>query len=128
MISNKTSYQIKDLIEFTNTLQALKKENNNYKRLIQKLLSQKEAKIEGVSMVNVARIFMKEGFIVSFIDEIKNHKTPDIKINNHDNIDTFYIEITKLNNSDNQNHIGDNYNFFHEQFNYVQPLLSFYGK
>lgn len=128
MISNKTSYQIKDLIEFTNTLQVLKKEDNNYNRLIQKLLSQKEAKIEGVSTVSVARIFMKEGFFVSFIDEIKNHKTPDIKISNPNNTDTFYIEITKLNNSDNQNHISDNYNFFHEQFNYVQPLLSFYGK
>ena len=37
-------------------------------------------------------------------------------------------QITKLNNSDIQNEISDNYNFFHKQFNDIQPLFSFYGK
>lgn len=128
MISNKTPYQIKDLIEFTNTLKILKKEDNNYKRLIQKLISQKEAKTEGVSMANVARMFSKEGFTISFLDEIKSRKTPDIKISNQNNIDVFYIEITKLNDSDYQNQIRDNNIFFHKQFNNIKPLLSFYGK
>jgi hypothetical protein len=128
MISNKTAYQIKDLIEFTDTLQILKKEDNNYNRLIQKLLSQKEAKTEGISLVNVARMLLKEGLIISFIDEIKNSKSPDVKVVNPNNKDIFYIEITKLNYSDNQNEISDNYNFFHKQFNDIQPLFSFYGK
>ena len=128
MISNKTVYQVKDLIEFTDTLQILKKENNNYDRIIQKLISKNEAKIEGISLVEVARMFLKEGLIISFIDEVKNAKSPDVKIINPNNMDFFYIEITKLNNSDNQNHLRDNYNFFHEQFNNVQPLFSFYGK
>ena len=128
MISNKTAYQIKDLIEFSDTLQLLKKEDNNYNRLIQKLLSQKEAKTEGISLVDVARMFLKEGLTISFIDEIKNSTSPDVKITNPNNNDVFFIEITKLNDSDNQNEIRDNYNFFHKQFNDIQPLFSFYGK
>lgn len=128
MISNKVPFQVKDLIEFTETLQILKKENNNYNRLIQKLLSKNNAQTEGISLVNVARMFLKEELIVSFIDEIKNKRTPDIKINNPNNDDVFFIEITKLNNSDYQKEISDNYNFFHNQFNNVQPLLSFFGK
>jgi adenylate kinase family enzyme len=128
MISNKTAYQIKDLIEFSDTLQLLKKEDNNYNRLIQKLLSQKDAKTEGISLVDVARMFLKEGLTISFIDEIKNSTSPDVKITNPNNNDVFLIEITKLNDSDNQNEIRDNYNFFHKQFNDIQPLFSFYGK
>lgn len=128
MISNKAPFQVKDLIEFTETLQILKKENNNYNRLIQKLLSKNNAQTEGISLVNVARMFLKEELIVSFIDEIKNKRTPDVKINNPNNDDVFFIEITKLNNSDYQKEISDNYNFFHNQFNNVQPLLSFFGK
>ncbi len=127
MISNKTAYQIKDLIEFTDTLQILKKEDNNYNRLIQKLLSKNDAQTEGIYLVEVARMFLKEGLIISFIDEIKNNKSPDVKLTNPNNKDIFYIEITKLNDSDNQNEISDNYNFFHKQFNDIQPLFSFYG-
>jgi predicted HicB family RNase H-like nuclease len=128
MISNKASYQIKDLIEFTEALQILKKEGNNYRRLIEKLISKNDAQIEGISLVNLSRIFIKEGLIISFIDEIKNTKTPDVKITNPINNDTFYVEITKLNDSDYQKEIKDNYNFFHKQFNDIQPLFSFYGK
>lgn len=127
MISNKAPYQIKDLIEFTNTLQILKKQNNNYNRLLLKLLSQKEAKTEGISLVNVARLFFKEEFVISFLEEVKKHRTPDLKITNLNNKDIFYIEITKLNISDNNNHISNNYNFFHKQFHEIQPLFPFYG-
>lgn len=127
MISNKTPYQIKDLIEFTNTLQILKKQDNNYNRLLLKLLSQKDAKTEGIALVNVARLFSKEKFVISFLEEVKKHRTPDLKISNLNNKDIFYIEITKLNISDNNNHISNNYNFFHKQFHEIQPLFPFYG-
>lgn len=127
MISNKAPFQIKDLIAFTNTLQILKKQDNNYNRLLLKLLSQKEAKTEGISLVNVARLFSKEEFIISFLEEVKNHPTPDLKISNLNNKDIFYIEITKLNTSDNNNQISNNYNFFHKQFHEIQPLFPFYG-
>lgn len=128
MISNKAPYQIKDLVDFTNTLQILKKQDNNYNRLLRKLLSQKDAQTEGMSLVNVARLFSKEGFVISFLEEIKNKRTPDVKITNPTNNDNFYIEITKLNKSDSHNHITNNYNFFHKQFHDIQPLLPFFGK
>lgn len=128
MISNKAPFQIKDLIEFTDTLQILKKEDNTYRRLIEKLVSKNDARTEGISLVNVARMFIKEGLSISFIDEIKNSKSPDVKITNPNNKDVFYIEITRLNDSDNQNYIRKNYNFFFNQFNRVQPLLPFFGQ
>lgn len=128
MISNKTPYQIMDLIDFTNTLKTLKEEDNNYKRLIEKLSSQEDAKTEGIPMINVARMFTKEDFIISFLDEIKSKKTPDIKIDNPNNNDSFYVEITKLNDSDYQNQIRDNYILFHNQFNNKHPIIPFYGK
>lgn len=128
MISNKTPYQIKDLIDFTNTLKTLKEEDNNYKRLVGKLSSQEDAKTEGIPMMNVARMFTKEDFIITFLDEIKSKKRPDIKIDNPNNNDTFYVEITKLNDSDYQNQIRDNYILFHNQFNNNHPIIPFYGK
>ena len=128
MISNKTAYQIKDLIEFGDTLKILKKEDSNYRRLIEKLVNKNDAQTEGISLVNVARMFLKVELKISFIDEQKNSRTPDVKVTNPNNKDVFYIEITKLNNSDNQKEISENYNFFHKHFNNIQPLFSFYGK
>ena len=128
MISNKTAYQIKDLIEFGDTLKILKKEDSNYRRLIEKLVNKNDAQTEGISLVNVARMFLKVELKISFIDEQKNSRTPDVKVTNPNNKDVFYIEITKLNNSDIQKEISENYNFFHKQFNNIQPLFSFYGK
>lgn len=128
MISNKTAYQIKDLIEFGDTLKILKKEDSNYRRLIEKLVNKNDAQTEGISLVNVARMFLKEELKISFIDEQKNARTPDVKVTNPNNKDVFYIEITKLNDSDNQKEISENYNFFHKHFNNIQPLFSFFGK
>lgn len=128
MILDKAPFQIKELIEFADTLQILKKGNNNYKRLIQKLHSEYESKIEGILLVDVARMFIKEGFVISFIDEEKNSKTPDVRVYDPTNQDTFYLEITTLNKSDNHKQTSENYMFFHNQFNNVQPLFSFYGK
>ncbi len=130
MISNKTGYQIKQLIEFVETMQILKATDSNYKKLIKKFLSEKMSKTEGMPFVEIARIYLKENLKISFIDEdAKNgNKTPDIEVINPENEDVFYIEITKLNYSDMQNLIRENYNFFHNEFNYIHPLFSFYGK
>lgn len=127
MISNKTAYQVKDLIEFSDTLYYLKSNNSNYEKLLRKLLSHEKAKTEGIPFVQVARMYIKEGLDIFFIDEDKNSRTPDVQVMNTDTEEKFYIEITKLNNSEENNQITENYDFFHKQFNDIQPLLSFYG-
>lgn len=130
MISDKTEFQIKDLIEFTETLRILKTTDSNYQKLIKKLLSEKVSKTEGVPFVEIARMYIKEKMSISFIDEDKKNgnKTPDVQVINPDNGDIFFIEITKLDNSNERKKISDNYHFFHKEFNDVQPLFSFYGE
>lgn len=130
MISNKTVYQIQDLIEFADTLRILKAADSNYQKLIKKFLSEKSAKTEGIPFVEIARMYIKENLNITFINEDNIHgsKTPDVQVNNTDNGDIFYIEITTLKNSDDRNQISKNYDFFHREFNYTQPLFSFYGK
>lgn len=127
MISNKTSYQIKDLIEFADTLNFLKTTNSNYNKLLRKLLSQKDAIREGIPFVEVARTYIKEGLNIFFIDEDKNRKTPDLQVMNNNTGEKFYIEITKLSIRDESNQITENYDFFHKQFNDVLPSFPFYG-
>ncbi len=130
MVSNKTNFQIRDLIEFVDTLQILKATDSNYKKLIKKLLSEEMSKTEGIPFVEIARMYIRENLKVSFIDEdAKNgNKTPDLEVINPENGDKFYVEITKLDRSDMEKQISENYNFFHNEFNRVQPLLPFYGE
>lgn len=131
-ISEKTKWQIVELIEFTNTLKALKSSDSNYKKLVQKLLSHSNRSTEGITFVEIAKMYFQEQFDISFIEEDKTKdnktKTPDVKVINPNNGDVFYIELTTLGKSGDQNQISNNYDFFHKQFNEVQPLFSFYGE
>lgn len=131
-ISEKTKWQIEELIGFTDTLKTLKESDSNYDKLLSKLLSHSDASREAITFVEIARMYSKEPFKVSFIEEDKgkktNEKTPDIQIINATNGEIFYIELTTLGNADLQKNISKNYEFFHNEFNYVTPLFSFYGK
>lgn len=127
LISNRTSFDIKRLIEFTNTLALLKTSNCNYEKLIGKLRSETLAKIEGVPFVEIAGMLLKEKLEASFVVET-NEKTPDIRVVNVENGEMFFIEITILNDSEDHSIKSSNSCFFHEEFHYVQPQYSFYGK
>ncbi|WP_162128012.1 hypothetical protein [Flavobacterium phycosphaerae] len=131
-ISEKTKWQIEELIGFTDTLKTLKTSDSNYNKLLLKLLSHSDASSEAVTFVEIARMYNQEDFKISFIEEDKgknkNDKTPDIEVINKINSDVFYIELTTLGKADSQKIISNNYNFFHNQFNYVPPQFPFYGK
>lgn len=62
-----------------------------------------------------------------FVEEEKRGavKTPDIKVIDKENGETFYVEISTLNNSDDRNKINRDYNFFYKEFNYRKPILPF---
>lgn len=131
-VSEKAKWQIEELIGFTDTLKTLKESDSNYDKLLSKLLSHSDVSTEAVTFVEIARMYSKERFKVSFIEEDKgkntNKKTPDIQIINETNGEVFYIELTTLGKADLQKKISKNYEFFHNEFNYVIPQFSFYGK
>jgi len=128
-ISNTASWQIEELIEFTDTLQQLKLSDSNYAKLLKKLMGMKSAVEEGIPFVEVAKMCHKQGLDIFFIAEEKigSVKTPDIKVINKENGETFYIEISTLNDSDDRKNINKNYNFFYKEFNYGKPVLPFFG-
>ena len=128
-ISNKARWQIEELIRFADTLQRLKISDSNYSKLLNKLLGMKSAVEEGIPFVEVAQMCHKQGFDIFFVDEEKRGavKTPDIKVIDRENGETFYIEISTLNNSDDRNKIKRDYNFFYKEFNYRKPILPFFG-
>jgi hypothetical protein len=99
--SNKATWQIHDLIEFSDALQILKASDSNYSKLLQKLLSEKRSQIEGEPFVEIAMMYCKEEFQISFVEEsnILGVRTPDLKISDPESSDSFYVEVTILNDS-----------------------------
>lgn len=128
-ISNTAPWQIEELIEFTDTLQRLKISDSNYAKLLNKLLGMKSAVEEGIPFVEVAQMCHKQGLDIFFVEEEKTNlaKTPDIKVIDKENGETFYIEISTLNSSDDRKKISRDYNFFYQEFNYAKPVLPFFG-
>lgn len=128
-ISNIAPWQIEELIEFTDTLQQLKLSDSNYAKLLNKLLGMKSAVEEGIPFVEVAQMCHKQGLDIFFVEEEKTNlaKTPDIKVIDKENGETFYIEISTLNSSDDRKKINRDYNFFYQEFNYAKPVLPFFG-
>lgn len=128
MVSEKTEFRIYQLIEFADTIKTLKLTDTNFPKLQKKLLSKQESKREGVPFVEIAQTYIKENFIVNFLEENNFSKTPDIKITNPENNEVFYIEVSTLNDGPEKINSQNNHYFFHSQFHYIPPQNSFVGE
>ena len=124
-ISNRADWQIHELIQFADTLQILKRNDSNYKKLIKKLLPLEKSISEGIPFIEIAESFIKVKFKVYFLEEPNTGKSPDIKITNPENNDNFFIEVSMVNNRDENNAITENYRFLHHQFISVIPLYQY---
>ncbi len=127
-ISNKADWQTQELIQFAATLQTLKTANSNYPKLKSKLLAFQKSKIEGIPFAEIAESYLKENFTVFFPDENNISKSPDIEITNPNNNDKFFIEVSMIKESDEREHLGNNYHFLLHQFHFVQPYAFVTGK
>jgi len=121
MISNRTDWQIQELIKFVETLLILKQSDSGYPRLKKLLLPNVKAKLEGVPFIEIAQEYIKAGFRVSFPNDINSDKSPDLEIINPENNNRFFIEVSAIDESDKRTIRTDNYRFLRSQF-YARPL------
>lgn len=121
-VFNKASWQIIELIQFSETLKILKDSDCNYQRLKSKLLSFTDSINEGVHFIDIAKSYLNSNFKLNFLNEDPSIKTPDIKIENPINQDTFYIEVSKLNENQQLNSHTSNYHFLSYWFQDVAPV------
>jgi len=128
MISNKANWQIQELIRFTKTLKVLKSTDSNYKKLIAKILPLKESMIEGIPFVEIVGNFINADFQVHFLDEKNASRTPDIEIRNSETNETFFVEVSVVNNRDENKFISNNYDFLTHLFQFVLPFYPYTGK
>ena len=116
------------VIWFAENLNCFKQLKCNYDELLSKLISVNKSRVEGIPFLEIADCYRKSGFEIVF-EPFKNskQKNPDIKIVNPENNETFFIEISKLNDSDDR---INKRNTFYEVFGefIINPYIPFAGK
>lgn len=134
MVMEKTLFRVPEIIEFAATLKAIKEVDFDLNELLELLGSTTKARREGVPFVEIAYAYVQQGFKVSFpvppskIGSSISEISPDIKIFNPETSETFFIEVTTLNDSKARLEEKDNNYFFNSQFHYIPPQHSFVGK
>lgn len=128
-ILNSAEWQVLNLIEFVETLKILKEYDSNYPKLLAKLLSETSSD-EAVAFVEIAKMYHKQNFQLSFLEEANKSKvrTPDIKVFDTENGFDFYIEVSELNESKALQKSGEINYFFVKEFHYKQPQFPFFGR
>jgi hypothetical protein len=96
-----------DLLQFVETLQILKHLESNYPLLLKKLRSRIHSRNEGVFFVDIAGFYLHGNFDVYFIDEIQGEKTPDIRITDPVTKETFFIEVSRMDDSEERKRAGN---------------------
>lgn len=131
MVTEKTPFLILETIQFAATLKALKEADFDLVELRRLLGSKINARREGIPFVEISNAYVQQGFRVSFPvppvrqGSSKKESSPDIKLVNRETGETFFIEVTTLNDSKTRIEEKDNSYFFHSQFHYIPPQHSF---
>ncbi len=117
------------IIWLAENLEYFKKRDCNYNELISKLKSIKDCDSEGIPFLEIAESYRKVGFEVVFepLKKRSNQKTPDLKIVNPTNNETFYVEISRLNESEDRLDKRKIYYTIFDKF-LSPPILPFGGK
>jgi hypothetical protein len=126
-VSNKAPWQISELIRLADTLKILKQGNTNYTKLKKKLHASAKYKQEGTHFIDIASDFTRCDFKVSFLDEVAGRKSPDIELYNPDNHDKVFIEVSRLNTSEERDILSANYHILIEELLNREPFVAFSG-
>ena len=116
------------LIWLAENLNYFRERSCNYGELMKKLHSASNFRAEGLPFIEIADNYRKAGFDIVFEPfKNSNRKKPDLKITNPSNGEIFFIEISKLNDS--QDRI-DKRNIYQTVFNEFisAPVIPFAGK
>lgn len=125
MVVEKAKWRTNDLIEFVNTLKKLKESNGNYGKLIGKLRSRKISEREGMPFLEIAQMYLKEEFSICFPDEIEGRKNPDIEVMLPFNRDRFFIEVSKVEESQERRLLDGNYRVLSNVLDFADHYLPF---
>ncbi|HXB45391.1 MAG TPA: hypothetical protein VNV85_15100 [Puia sp.] len=121
---NSAPGRLDDLLGFFDTLQKLKAMNSNYPYLIAKLKRREECKSEGIFFTEIAKQLLQNDFQVHFIQEKQDQKTPDMLITDNATEDTFYIEVSQINESEERTRTNTEHRIISNVFwNYGFDLL-----
>jgi hypothetical protein len=128
-ISNKTEWQSIELIDFVDTLKLLKCDSNsNYSKIKGKLISLKEARIEGVHFIEIAKQFISRGFQFTLLDEKESTRTADIEVIDLESSDVLTIEVSSLRENKEREDIHSNYWFLTFNCFFSIPKLPYTGR
>lgn len=109
MITCKDQWGIEELIAFADTLQYFKTSHSNYPKLFSKMRSADLFRREGKPFTEIAAIYLKMGFIIDFPNEIQGQVNPDLLASRPCNGDSFFIEVSELEESEQRNTLKKNY-------------------
>ncbi len=124
-IYNKAFWQIKELIEFANTVKSLDQPDSNFDKLKKKLISPVDYSNEGKYFVEIGGMLNSSGFTIEFLDESNYKKTPDLLAIDSSSGSKIYVEVSRLGQSDRNEQMRYNYHNLFEQFHFRPPYLNF---
>lgn len=125
MVVEKAPWRMVDLIDLVEHLKELESYDSNYDVLMQKMRSPKKARTEDIPFIEISRTYLAVGYKVRFWRDLQERSNPDIEIYSTPDGDSFYIEVTKLEESEQRKNMRANFNILSDTFNMLPPQLPF---
>lgn len=119
-------WAIEKIINSASDLLLLKADMTSYRKLKEKLYSPAKCKNEGMPFLDVAAMFMAKGYGVTFLDEVPGRKNPDIGLTDPLSGEKLFIEVSRLEVSDDTLSSERSYRDFCALFPFVDIPYSCY--
>jgi len=94
--------QIAELVKWVQVLQTLKSTDSNYPRLLQKLHSKSEARVEAIPFIELSARHLAEDFSIYFPEEKQGQKNADIELTYNRSGEKIFVEVTRISEGDEQ--------------------------
>ncbi len=96
-----TDYSRLELVWIAENLNSFENNKENYNILLNKIINFKKSEIEGIPFLKIGSLFNKKGYEVLFEKDVKNfNKKPDLIVKHNKTLESIYIEVSTLNESD----------------------------
>lgn len=111
--------QVKELVEWVHLLKTLKPSESNYDLFLQKLKSKSKSRIEAFPFLEIVKGYIQGGFHVRFLEEINSQKTPDIEIVSPIASELFYLEVSRINDTEERTNTSKQFNQISDAVNAI---------
>lgn len=127
-ITDKSPWRFEDLIHFTMTLELLKEKSIHYGKLKEKLMGTADSRSEGIPFFEISASYLHIGCTVEFIEEVRSEKSPDLKIKFPQTDEFLYIEVSRINDSEESEKLTDNFEVITSFMLFECPQIPHAGK